>query len=400
MVGLCTALELAATGRRCLVVDREAPAGVDCSAGSAGLIRRGYHRPFANPATVVEGLRSLTRRDGPLAVRPGVAHARWLGRFVLAARPRQVRRGHIVLADLAARSLARYEDYDARMDIGLRRSGVTDVYLTASAFDRAVAETAGARTEKLSPRDIVAGHPGLDATSIAGGLHRPDDLSVDPPRLLDGLRQACVAAGVAIRPSTTVQRLSVVHGHAREAVTGDGPLRAGAFVLAAGAWTPQIARSLGVRLLLVPGKGYHLDYRRGGAGPPVMIVERRVVLSPFPDRTRACGILDLDGYAPEPDARRVALVEEAALTVAPTLGVVPRTLWTGYRPCTADGLPVLGRAPRVANVTIAAGHGMAGIELAPATGVIAAACVTGGDLPSWIRQTAADRFAVGSLMRP
>jgi D-amino-acid dehydrogenase len=159
--------------------------------------------------------------------------------------------------------------------------------------------------------------------------------------------------------------------------TRDGDLRAGHVVVAAGAWSGRIAAQLGVRVPLVAGKGYAVDWD-ATASPlctPLYLHDERCVANPMGDRLRVTGGLVLGGLEQRGDPRRVAAIRAVAAAV---LGVTRNgRSWSGLRPCTPDGLPVVGAHPRAERVLFATGHGMLGVTLGPLTGRLVAELAAG-----------------------
>ena len=170
-------------------------------------------------------------------------------------------------------------------------------------------------------------------------------------------------------------------------------------VVAAGVWSAELARSLGVRLPLEGGKGYHVDVeaRPGDPELPVWLHESRVVITPMEGRLRLAGTLELTGTDRGVDARRVEAIVAAVRQALPGFGS-RRTLdvWRGLRPCTPDGLPVIGRVPNVENAILATGHGMWGLQLAPVTGRLVASLVAGDEPDHDLEPLRAERFRMAS----
>ena len=153
-------------------------------------------------------------------------------------------------------------------------------------------------------------------------------------------------------------------------------------VLAGGAWSPEIARDLNIRLMIEPAKGYSITFKKPGLCPeiPCTLAEEYVILTPMGDTVRFAGTLELAGFDQSINRRRVQAILRTVPGYFPDLD--PSTMevieiWQGLRPCTPDGLPYIGRPCSYDNVMVAAGHGMLGISLAPATGKIASQLIAG-----------------------
>jgi D-amino-acid dehydrogenase len=152
-------------------------------------------------------------------------------------------------------------------------------------------------------------------------------------------------------------------------------------VLAAGAWTPRLARRLGLRLPIQPATGYSTTVPTWGGAPshPVVLSDAHVIVLPLGERVRFAGTLELAGFRREGDPVRSAAVARAgahAMREPPPTG---GEHWFGFRPLMADDLPAIGRVPGVEGVLVAAGHGMLGYTQSPATGKLVAELATGAE---------------------
>ena len=162
--------------------------------------------------------------------------------------------------------------------------------------------------------------------------------------------------------------------------TTAGDIAVDEVVVAAGVWSPGFASTLGVELPIEAGKGYHVDVPAAVGDPelPIWLHEDRVVITPLGDRVRFAGTLELSGLDQDVSKRRVDAIGAAVARHLPELAARPAVdVWRGLRPCTPDGLPVIGRPAAVENVTLATGHGMWGLQLAPVTAQLVAQLIAG-----------------------
>ena len=339
-IGVSAAYELALRGMRTTLLER-GELGAGCSSGNAGLICPSHSSPLATPAALAEGVRSLLRRDGPFSIRPRVGTLGWLARYVAACRSDRAERGLHAIRALSVASLELHAEL-ARLGTGFERRGILSIYETEARFaaGRREAERSGLQTRVLSPEQARTLEPGLRGP-IAGGVFFPDEAHVEPSRYVAAIGEAAAAAGADIQTGVEVRAVTE-HG----VETSGGSLRPGIVVLAAGAWTGRLARPLGVRVPLTGGKGYHVDYapEPGDPSVPLLLQEARSAVTPLPDRLRLAGTLAVAGF----DLRRnEALVAAMRRGAARVLGHHDRAaidVWAGLRPCTPDGLPVIGRS--------------------------------------------------------
>ena len=214
-------------------------------------------------------------------------------------------------------------------------------------------------------------------------MYYPQEAHVDPLRCVRALGAAAVTAGADVRTGAEVRRLRR-EGDRIAIETRDGALRPETVVLAAGAWSGALARTAEVYLPLEGGKGYHVDLEGAEGDPriPTWLQESWAIATPLPGRLRLAGTLELAGLDLSIDTRRADAVRKGGerglrgLTGRPVIDI-----WAGLRPCTPDGLPVIGRPRGLSGLVLATGHAMKGVSLAPVTAKLVAELVA-GETPS------------------
>jgi D-amino-acid dehydrogenase len=379
IVGACCAYELVGAGARVTVVERGGGWAEGCSWGNAGLLVPSHARPIAAPENLRAGLRWMLRRDSPFGLRPRAALVPWLARYAAASTARRAAAGEALQRSLAVEALRRFDALvEAGVATGVRRSGCLSVHRSP---EHAAAEAASETGRALGARVLDAAEArGLEPAlteAVAAGVLFPHEAHCDPGRLAEGIGAAAVERGAELRTGAEAVALSAQAGGV-SVRTRDGELRAGHAVLAAGVWSGALARAAGVPLPLIAGKGYAVDFDPG-ASPlriPLYLHDDRCVANPMPGRLRLTGGLVLGGLDQRGDPRRAGAIRRAA---AEMLGVraQPRLTWSGLRPCTPDGLPVIGAHGRASTVVLATGHGMLGVTLGPLTGRLVADVVAG-----------------------
>jgi D-amino-acid dehydrogenase len=392
VIGAMTALELAEQGASVVVLERGAELAWGCSAGNAGIVGPSHVLPLATPEAVKDGMRWMLRPDSPFFVRPRLGVIPWLTRFVASATPAQVQRSTETLQAMAKRSAQLHAELDrSGLDAGYRQGGLLEVFGGESAFNAARADSEG---DALSPAELAAFAPQL-AEGLAGGILRRDEAHCDPLRFVLAVGAWAAELGATVRTRTEVLGVRR-HGRRISALeTTNGELQVGEVVVAAGVWSGRLARELDLALPLEGGKGYHVDIeaRPGDPELPIWLHEHRVVVTPYGARVRLAGTMELTGTDLTIDQRRVdAIVRAAGQAVPAFRGRQRLHVWRGLRPCTPDGLPIIGRAPELENVTLATGHGMWGLQLAPLTAELVAAIVRGQTPEFDVSPLRADRF--------
>ena len=378
-VGIASALELARRGAQVTVVESGDELGAGCSAGNAGLLCPSHALPLATRSALRQGLRWSLTPDAPFALRLRPSLLPWLARFVAACTPERERAATDLLRSLAVESLALHERLRDEIGVRTERLGTLNVYETERGFDagRSEASGAGLRSQTLTGREAAELEPAL-VGPVAGAIFHPDELSGDPLDFVRVVGRAAGEAGAKIRTRTEVLSLRAGGGRIARVETTRGPLAAETVVLAAGAWTPRVARGLSLTIPIEGGKGYHVDYETAGGDPriPIFLQEARVIATPLPGRLRLAGTLELAGLDLSVDQRRLAAIERAGRRrVRGVDGRRVLDIWRGLRPCPPDGLPIVGRTARYDNLVLATGHAMLGFTLAPITGRLVAQVV-------------------------
>lgn len=387
VVGVSTAYCLAARGRQVVLVEK----GEICSGasyGNAGLLLPSHAVPLAAPGVLGKGLRWMLDPESPFYIRPRLDPelASWLWRFTRCCTRAHVRRAIPVLRDLHRASLALYQEWVGREGIacGLEQRGLMILYTTpgALAAGRREAELLGefgVEYQVLDGAGARAMEPGI-ADAVIGGVYYPEDAHVTPGAFVAGLAAAASARGVEIRTQTEVLSLDAVGDRVATVRTTRGDFRPAEVVLAGGAWSPALGRDLRLRLPIQPAKGYTVTLRRPATCPavPFLLNEARVGATPMGDTLRLAGTLELSGLELGIHRRRVDAILRGARSYLRGLEEAEVIeIWRGLRPCTPDGLPILGRPAGWQNVTVAAGHCTIGQSLGPISGELAAQLVCG-----------------------
>lgn len=399
-VGVCCALELARSGRRVRLIERgELCAG--CSAGNAGLVPTSSCAPLAEPGVMGQSLRWMLDPDGAFRfkLRADLRFARWLWLFRSFCEAGTWRRNLIYTRDLMRASRAIFEQLSAESDFGFRKKGVLVLYCSEEALQKGVtaARVLGEmdiRSDLLNREAVVKREPRA-TTEVVGGIHFPEDAHLDPSRFVNEVGRLAERAGVHIQTHTDVLALQADGGKVSVVETTSGNFKPELVVLAAGAWSPQLAGRLRLPLLIEPAKGYSLTLA-GAAGNseiPVRLSTAKTIVTPMSGSLRLTSKLDLVGLDLDLDERRLDSIPRRVRDYLDLQGDFGKAKpWCGLRPLTPDGLPIIGRHPSAENLVLATGHGHLGLALSPITGRLVAQ-IAAGEHPSFdIEPMRPDRF--------
>jgi len=386
LIGLTSALALHERGASVALVDC-AELGSGAARGNAGFLCPTLLSPLPGPGMVRTAATALLIRDGPLRIRPRALPSmlRWSIGFVRAANRPHFDAGQNALATFG-------RDLDDRLT-ELAALGVEVTpgkHLIAAFHDAAFAERFHAELRHGGP----LGGPGpselLDGDAVRvvvpaltdhvrAGFVLPGDRAIDPRRYVDSLIAALRWRRVPLLEHRRITGFEVTGDRVRAVRAGGERLAADEVVLAAGAGIRAIGRMLGLRLDVVSGQGYNVALAtRPQLAHPVIVEEAHAVATPFADRIRLGGTMEFAGDSPTFDPRRVDAVLRSMRPFLDLDWESPREAWAGSRPMSADGLPLIGRTRRLANVVVAGGHGMYGLTLAPATARAVAELIVDG----------------------
>lgn len=396
MVGLSTAYFLQERGVRVTVVERTGVAS-GSSWGNAGWIAPALTLPLPEPAVLAYGLGALLRPSAPLYI-PLTASPRLL-RFLLgfarACTPAKWRSSMAIYAEVAGMAMGAFDELTDVVEPTHLAEPFLAGFASAKARDdlidefRVVVEAGGAVDYDVVDGDELRSiEPALGASVISGVLLRGQHY-IDPPKFVESLAAAVRERGGELVTGFDVESVHDLGdgGSGRGGVevlpASGSPIGADAVVLATGTWLGDLARGFGVRQLVQAGRGYSFSVVPDAMpSRPIYFPAERVACTPLGDRLRVGGMMEFRSPEAPLDPRRIRTVIEAARPMLTGIDWDTRKEeWVGSRPCTPDGLPLIG-ATRSPRVHVAGGHGMWGITLGPLTGRFIADSMTGGTVPA------------------
>lgn len=403
VIGVCTAYELSKLGQTVTLVDQgDVCAG--SSYGNAGLIVPSHCVPLSEPGIVKQGLNWMLDPESPFYIKPRLDRdlMSWLWKFNRSCTARHVERATPVLREMHLNSLERYAAFARHLDFSYEHRGSfyacnTESGLEHKIEDARIAGRTGIRTEILGPEEIAKLIPETRVSAV-GGVYYPEDGHLQPAQFVRALAGEAVANGARIETHCQVLGLSSEGSRVTSVQTTRGVLEADTVILAAGSWSPMVARDLGVKLPIQPAKGYSITFKRPPNCPslPIMMTEAKVGVTPMADTFRFAGTLELAGLDLSINQRRVDSILNAMPSYFPELSADKMDLieiWRGLRPCTPDGLPLLGRTEAYDNLIIGAGHATIGISLGPESGKILSQIVMGEETGYDPAALSPDRFS-------
>ncbi len=379
VIGVTTAYYLASSGHEVTVVDRQAEPALETSFANAGEVSPGYASPWAGPGVPIKAVKWLLMKHGPLVLRPKLDPAMWswlikMLRNCTSARYAVNKSRMIPLAEYSRDCLRALREttsihYDERSR-GTLQLFRHQAQLDGTAGDIAVLKQYGVPYEVLDRDGCIGAEPALAAVreKFVGGLRLPQDETGDCHMFTQALAALAAKLGVRFRLKTTIERLEADPKGISGVATSAGMLRADAYVVALGSWSPRLLRPLGISIPVYPVKGYSITVPIADpdAAPVSTVMDEsyKVAITRLGERIRVGGTAEVSGYSDRLYSARRATLEHSLTDMFPRGGhLTEATFWSGLRPMTPDGPPVIG-ATRYANLHLNTGHGTLGWTMA------------------------------------
>ncbi|MGB0775446.1 MAG: NAD(P)/FAD-dependent oxidoreductase [Akkermansiaceae bacterium] len=402
VIGLSTAWHLLKAGRPVTIIDRgdELPG---CSYGNAGMVVPSHFIPLAAPGVIAKGLKWLANPEGPFYIRPRASLdlARWCKIFASHATEKHTMASRELLRDMHMESRRLFQEMTDAAEVKLAKRGLLMLCKTQKGLDEeaevaAMANELGVGAEVCDATRIKELDPAIKM-DVLGGVWFQDDCHMDPAAFMRGLRKRVQEMGAEIVENTSVRGLKR-GGNADVQLDGVSTPPGLQIVLACGAWSGELMKTLGHRMPMQAGKGYSLTLDAPRELPELcsLLCEAKVAVTPMDGKLRIGGTMEICGNDLSVSPRRVRGIVKAATEYFPTYEEADFeniTPWSGLRPCSPDGLPYIGRVAGFSNLTIASGHSMMGLSMAPVTGRLVSEILGGsGDTCMDIRMLDPLRF--------
>ncbi len=392
VLGVTSAWYLARAGHEVTVIDRQPGPALETSFANAGEVSPGYSSPWAAPGVPLKALKWMFQRHAPLVIQPRLDWQRisWMARMLANCTSAAYATNKSRMVRLAEYS--RDCLYELRSETGIqydqRMQGTLQVFRKAEQMDAAgkdieVLRADGVPFEVLDRAGCVAAEPGLAASAerIVGGLRLPGDETGDCFKFTNRLAEMAAAAGVTFRWGVGIEALETEGGRISAVRTDRGLLTADRYVLAMGPYSPQLVRNLGLKLPIYPLKGYSLtiDIQDEARAPVSTVMDEtyKVAITRLGDRIRVGGLAEIAGYDLSLNPRRRATLAKSVSELFGGSGDPDKALfWTGLRPMTPDGTPIVGATP-IPNLFLNTGHGTLGWTMSAGSGRLVADLISG-----------------------
>ncbi|MFL6643099.1 D-amino acid dehydrogenase [Paraburkholderia fungorum] len=391
VVGVTSAYYLARAGHEVTVIDREAGPALETSFANAGQISPGYASPWAAPGVPLKAVKWMFQKHAPLAIRLDGTQfqLQWMWQMLQNCTSSRyaVNKGRMVRLAEYSRDCLQALRAETGIQYEGRTGGTLQVFRTQQQFDGAakdiaVLQEANVPYELLSPAELAQAEPALAAVShkLTGGLRLPGDETGDCQMFTTRLAALAEELGVKFRYNTPIDALAVAGGRIAGVQCGAELVRADSFVVALGSYSTKFLSGL-VEIPVYPLKGYSITAPivNEAAAPVSTVLDEtyKIAITRFDDRIRVGGMAEIVGFDKSLREARRETLELCVNDLFPGGGDTSKaTFWTGLRPMTPDGTPIVGRTP-LPNLFLNTGHGTLGWTMSCGSGQLLADVMSG-----------------------
>jgi D-amino-acid dehydrogenase len=372
VIGVTSAYYLARAGHDVTVLDRQPGPALETSFANAGQISPGYASPWAAPGIPLKAMKWMLQRHAPLSITPDgtLFQLQWMWQMLQNCTPERYAVNKERMVRLAEYSRDCFKALRASTGIEYegRQQGTTQLFRTQKQLDDAakdiqVLEETGVPYELLSREQLVAAEPGLDQNKLVGGLRLPNDETGDCQLFTTRLTALAEKLGVKFRYGVDITGLLTAGDAIKGVQCGPELVTADSYVVALGAYSTSLLQDL-VKIPVYPLKGYSITVPivNAGAAPVSTILDEtyKIAVTRFDDRIRVGGMAEIAGFDKRLNPRRRETLEMVVNDLFPGAGdTASASFWTGLRPMTPDGTPIVGRTG-LRNLFVNTGHGTLG----------------------------------------
>jgi D-amino-acid dehydrogenase len=380
VIGLCSACYLQKEGYEITIIDR-GNISDGCSFGNMGYMSPSHFVPLASPGIIAEGFKHMLSSSSPFYIKPRLNWdlIQWGWHFWKSSNTATVKKNAPHLNNLL--QLSRALINDMRNEIGdtfdMEEKGCLMMCKQQKTLDHEFhladdAEKFGLKVERLRKDAVQQLEPDVEL-NVAGAVLFKDDCHFNPEKMMAALKNYLEKKGVRFQLNTTVTGFEKLNDTISAVITDKGKFDCGQLIVATGSWLPAVAKMMGLKLLLQPGKGYSHTYQHieKNIKYPAILVDGRCAITPWGHQLRIGGTMELSGINNKILINRMQGIYDSATDFYPGLKIdfpPADKIWNGLRPVTPDGLPYISRTLHYGNVIVAGGHAMLGISEGTGTG--------------------------------
>ena len=411
VIGTTSAYYLARAGHQVTVVDRQSGPAMETSFANAGEVSPGYSAPWAGPGVPLKAIKWMLMQHSPLVIWPMLDPAMWRWGLSMLRNCTEARyalnKGRMMRLAEYSRDCLRALRADTGIRYDERSLGTLQLFRTQQQLDGTgkdieILKQYGVPYELLDRTGYIGVEPALAQVQekFVGALRLPGDETGDCFKFTQNIAQLAQAHGARFRYGVKIAGISSDSARITGVATDQGELRADAYLVAMGSYSPLVLRPVGIRIPVYPVKGYSItvpiDDATCAPESTIMDETHKVAVTRLGDRIRVGGTAELAGYSMALREARRGTLNHVLTDLFPRAADVARgEFWTGLRPMTPDGTPVVGGTP-YPNLYLATGHGTLGWTMAAGTGRVIADLMSGRPTDISLDGLTVDRYRQGS----
>ncbi|NLJ92681.1 MAG: D-amino acid dehydrogenase [Aeromonadales bacterium] len=394
ITGITSAWYLAEQGHEVVVIDRQPDAAEETSFGNAGQLSFGMSSPWAAPGIPLKAIKWMFQSHAPFKVRPSLNPAQWQFMLSMLANCNEksynINKSRMVRVSEYSRHCINTLQDQLALPFEQRKQGLLQVFRTQKQIDDAakdikVLNAFDVPHAMLNVEECIAQEPALARVKdkLVGGLHFPEDQTGDCNIFTKSLRKKCQEKGVVFKFNTDIKALLNDGDTITGVDTSNGIETADQVLVCMGSYSPFLLNPLGMRLPVYPIKGYSLtiDVKDDADAPQSTVMDEtyKVAITRFDKRIRAAGTAELADFNDDMPKARLATIADSVTSLFPEGGNIETAeYWTGFRPATPDGTPIIGATP-YKNLWLNTGHGTLGWTMGAGSGKLIADLISGNE---------------------
>ena len=385
VIGTTAAYYLAQSGHQVTVIDRQSGPALETSFANAGEVSPGYSSPWAGPGVPVKAIKWMLMQHSPLVIWPMLDWQMWrwglaMLRNCTEERYRLNKSRMVPLAEYSRDCLRTLRaetgiTYDERSQ-GTLQLFRTQKQLDGTAKDIEILKQTSVPYEVLDRDGYIRHEPALALVKekFVGALRLPGDETGDCFIFTQKLAKMAEALGVRFQFGVNIAGLNREGDRITGVQTDAGEVTGERYVVALGSYSPLLLRPAGINLPVYPVKGYSITVPIADAqyAPESTIMDEthKVAITRLGTRIRVGGTAELAGYNLNLRESRRDTLNHVITDLFPRGGDLSKsTFWTGLRPMTPDGTPVIGPT-KYDNLWLSTGHGTLGWTMAAGSGAL------------------------------
>ena len=381
IIGLTSAWYLLDAGHEVTIVDK-GDLSDGTSHGNAGMIVPSHFVPMAAPGVISQGVKWMFDSSSPFYIKPrlNLDLVQWLWKFYRSCNTAHVERCMPVLYEFNEWSKGLYKSFskDVKFSFCFEEKGLMMLYKTKHQEQEEIEMAHRANQLNISAEILTVDalkllEPEIEL-DVMGGVYFAGDAHLYPNKFIKQLQRQLQARGAEFITNTEVIDFGITNKMVTSLIlSNDKSIYVEEVVLSGGSWTSILLKKVGLKIYLQDGKGYSFTIKNSNVKPniPTILTEAKVAVTPMGNDLRIGGTLELGGLSSKVNRNRLNGIVDSLPKYFPQLQLNRndvKKVWAGYRPCTADGMPYIGRSSVLSNLIVATGHGMMGMSMGPATG--------------------------------